>query len=158
MPFGYKHMRILSLNRFSLKSAAVSAFCVKSHKQTTNQSFGNPIRLITIRFQNMFVKNTNGPIACIPPRKYSTRQSFARLSHHAGFHAGLFEFDCVDSLVSTGVQNTESDLGTVLASGHCPTRRGVLQTYFWRIFYCCNSQRFFRHVAGLGVGALPVLR
>jgi hypothetical protein len=103
MPFGYKHMRILSLNRFSLKTAAASTFCVKWHKQTTNQSFGNPIRLITIRFQNMFVKNTNGPIACIPPRHYSTRQSFARLSHHAGFHTGVFESDCLDPLVSFGV-------------------------------------------------------
>ena len=150
-------MRILSLNRFSLKTAAASAFCVKWHKQTTNQSFGNPIRLITIRFQNMFVKNTNGPIACIPLRKYSTSQSFARLSHHAGFHAGVFEFDRLGSLVSAGVQNTEPDLVAVLASGHCPARRGLLQTHFRRIFDCGNSQCLFWHVAGLGVGALPVL-
>ena len=48
-------MRTLSLNRFSLKTAAASAFCVKWHKQTTNQSFDRASRVVTIHFYNSIV-------------------------------------------------------------------------------------------------------
>jgi len=56
MPFRYKHIRNASLNLNALKTATASVFCVKWHKQTTNQSFGNLVHLITIHFQNMFLK------------------------------------------------------------------------------------------------------